>query len=80
MSVEIDLNRYIRKCISIITFCIILVFCAIGSVFTYVTFFGEEGVDVRAIHMQQHENEGEKLDSMISLLESINSKLDGDVE
>ena len=80
MSDKIDLDKHIRRCISVITTCILLVFCAFASIFTYVTFFGKEGRDVRAIHMQQHDDEGARLDSMIAVLESINLKLEEDAK
>ena len=77
MSSQINLDAHIRKCISIITTCIALVLVAFSSIFTFVTFFDtHEGPSVREIHMKQHQDEGERLDKLVSVLESINAKLD----
>ena len=49
--------------------------------FTYVTFFDtHEGPSVREIHMKQHQDEGERLDKLVSVLERINAKLESDDE
>ena len=80
MDSKIDLDKHIRRCITIITTCILLVICAFASIAAFVTFVGKEGPNVREIHIQQHNEEGAKLDSMIMVLESINAKLDGDDE
>ena len=80
MATEINLDKHLRKCITVITICILLVFCAFASIFTFVTFFTEEGPSVREIHMKQHQEEGARLDSMITVLDSINSKLESNDE
>ena len=80
MSSEINLDKYVRKCITVITICILLVFCAFASRFTFVTLFEKEGPSAREIHMKQHKEEGARLDRMILVLESINSKLESDDE
>ena len=38
--------------------------------------FSEEGPDLRAVHIQQHDDEAEKLDSIIDVLETINKNLE----
>lgn len=75
MAPIIDLDNHLRKCITIITSCIVLVACAFAAVIVFVTFSGEEGPTVRDLHMKQHQEESARLDSMITVLESINSKL-----
>ena len=80
MDSKIDLDKHLRRCITIITTCILLIICALASIAAFVTFIGEEGPNVREIHIQQHNEEGAKLDSMISVLERISLKLDGDDE
>ena len=50
--------------------------CAFISVFSYVSFFSEEGPDLRAVHIQQHDDEAEKLDLIIDVLEKINKNLE----
>ena len=77
MDFKIDLDKHIRKCITIITCCVLLVMCAFFSVFTYVSFFEEEGPDLRPRHIQQQDDEGEMLDSIIDVLENINKNLEG---
>lgn len=80
MPYKIDLDNHLRKCITIITTCIVLVAGAFATVLAFVTFSGEEAPSVRDLHMKQHQEEGARLDSMISVLESINSNLENDAE
>ncbi|MBQ81072.1 MAG: hypothetical protein CL825_00665 [Crocinitomicaceae bacterium] len=75
MAKQINLDKHIRRCIIIITACILFAMTAIGSVITYMSFYGESGPDLRAIHIEQHAQEGARLDSLISVLEEINSNL-----
>lgn len=44
MAPIIDLDNHLRKCITIITSCIVLVACAFAAVIVFVTFSGEEGL------------------------------------
>ena len=81
MTPQINLDTHLRKCISIITICIVLVITAFSSVFTYVTFFDtHDGPSVREIPMKQHQDEGERLDKLVSVLERMNAKLESDDE
>lgn len=44
MVAKIDLDNHLRKCITIITSCIVVVACAFAAVIVFVTFSGEEGL------------------------------------
>ena len=75
MAKQIDLDKHIRRCIIIITARILFAMTAVGSVIAYMSFYGESGPDLRATHIEQHTQEGARLDSLISALEEINSNL-----
>lgn len=75
MAKQIDLDKHIRRCIIIITARILFAMTAVGSVIAYMSFYGESGPDLRVTHIEQHTQEGARLDSLISVLEEINSNL-----
>ena len=73
------LDNYIKACVSIISGSIILVMVMFASLVIYINFFESSEttqVERRQEHVENHINEAEKLDEIISVLEKINKNLD----